>query len=63
MYLDLQAGKTARSMEAKNGEADIVIVAACGERAGEVRRNLKRVPGTGRPEDWKISDGENHHYL
>ena len=31
-------------MEAKNGEADIVIVAACGERAGEVVEILKEFP-------------------
>ena len=29
----------------------------------EVLSSLKRVPGTGGPEDRQISDGENHHYL
>ena len=39
------AGKTVRQhMEAKNGEVDIVIVAACGERAGEVVEILKEFP-------------------
>ena len=39
------AGKTVlQHMEAKNGEADIVIVAACGERAGEVVEILKEFP-------------------
>jgi len=39
------AGKTVlQHMEAKNGEADIVIVAACGERAGEVVEVLKEFP-------------------
>ena len=39
------AGKTVlQHMEAKNGEADIVIIAACGERAGEVVEVLKEFP-------------------
>ncbi|MCF0228481.1 MAG: V-type ATP synthase subunit A [Parasporobacterium sp.] len=39
------AGKTVlQHMEAKNGEADIVIVAACGERAGEVVEILQEFP-------------------
>ena len=39
------AGKTVlQHMEAKNGEVDIVIVAACGERAGEVVEILKEFP-------------------
>lgn len=39
------AGKTVlQHMEAKNGEADVVIVAACGERAGEVVEILKEFP-------------------
>ena len=39
------AGKTVlQHSEAKNGEADIVIVAACGERAGEVVEILKEFP-------------------
>ena len=39
------AGKTVlQHMEAKNGEADIVIVAACGERAGKVVEILKEFP-------------------
>ncbi|MDD5939780.1 MAG: V-type ATP synthase subunit A [Lachnospiraceae bacterium] len=39
------AGKTVlQHMEAKNGEADIVIIAACGERAGEVVEILKEFP-------------------
>ena len=60
-------------MEAKNGEADIVIVAACGERAGEVVEILKEFPEledpkTGRSlmersENRQIPDGTYHHYL
>ena len=39
------AGKTVlQHMEAKNADVDIVIVAACGERAGEVVEVLKEVP-------------------
>ncbi len=39
------AGKTVlQHLEAKNAEADIVIVAACGERAGEVVEILKEFP-------------------
>lgn len=39
------AGKTVlQHLEAKNSEADIVIVAACGERAGEVVEILKEFP-------------------
>jgi V/A-type H+-transporting ATPase subunit A len=39
------AGKTVlQHMEAKNGEADIVVIAACGERAGEVVEILKEFP-------------------
>jgi len=39
------AGKTVlQHMEAKNSEADIVIVAACGERAGEVVEVLTEFP-------------------
>ncbi len=39
------AGKTVlQHMEAKNSEADIVIIAACGERAGEVVEVLKEFP-------------------
>ena len=39
------AGKTVlQHMQAKNGEADVVIVAACGERAGEVVEILKEFP-------------------
>lgn len=39
------AGKTVlQHSEAKNGEADVVIVAACGERAGEVVEILKEFP-------------------
>ena len=39
------AGKTVlQHMQAKNSEADIVIVAACGERAGEVVEVLKEFP-------------------
>lgn len=39
------AGKTVlQHMEAKNSEVDIVIVAACGERAGEVVEVLKEFP-------------------
>ncbi|MGI6020120.1 MAG: V-type ATP synthase subunit A [Lachnospiraceae bacterium] len=39
------AGKTVlQHTEAKHGEADIVIVAACGERAGEVVEILKEFP-------------------
>ncbi len=39
------AGKTVlQHMEAKNGEADVVIIAACGERAGEVVEVLKEFP-------------------
>lgn len=39
------AGKTVlQHMEAKNAEVDIVIVAACGERAGEVVEVLKEFP-------------------
>lgn len=39
------AGKTVlQHMEAKNGEADIVIIAACGERAGEVVEVLTEFP-------------------
>ncbi|MDD6451247.1 MAG: V-type ATP synthase subunit A [Lachnospiraceae bacterium] len=39
------AGKTVlQHMEAKNGEADIVVIAACGERAGEVVEVLKEFP-------------------
>ncbi len=49
------AGKTVlQHMEAKNADVDIVIVAACGERAGEVVEVLKEFPEltdprTGRP--------------
>lgn len=40
------AGKTVlQHMEAKNADVDIVIVAACGERAGEVVEVLKEFPG------------------
>ena len=39
------AGKTVlQHMEAKNADVDIVIVAACGERAGEVVEGLKEFP-------------------
>ena len=39
------AGKTVlQRMEAKNADVDIVIVAACGERAGEVVEVLKEFP-------------------
>ena len=39
------AGKTVlQHMEAKNAAADVVIVAACGERAGEVVEVLKEFP-------------------
>ena len=39
------AGKTVlQHMEAKNGEVDVVIIAACGERAGEVVEVLKEFP-------------------
>ncbi len=39
------AGKTVlQHMEAKNADVDIVIVAACGERAGEVGEILKEFP-------------------
>ena len=39
------AGKTVlQHMEAKNADVDIVIVAACGERAGEVVEALKEFP-------------------
>ena len=39
------AGKTVlQHMEAKNADVDIVIVAACGERAGEVVEVLKEFP-------------------
>ncbi len=39
------AGKTVlQHMEAKNAEVDIVVVAACGERAGEVVEVLKEFP-------------------
>ena len=39
------AGKTVlQHMQAKNSEVDIVIVAACGERAGEVVEVLKEFP-------------------
>ena len=39
------AGKTVlQHMEARNSEVDIVIVAACGERAGEVVEVLKEFP-------------------
>ncbi|MBR5731406.1 MAG: V-type ATP synthase subunit A, partial [Firmicutes bacterium] len=39
------AGKTVlQHLEAKNSEADVVIVAACGERAGEVVEILKEFP-------------------
>ena len=39
------AGKTVlQHMEAKNADVDIVIVAACGERAGEVGEVLKEFP-------------------
>ncbi len=39
------AGKTVlQHMEAKNADVDIVIVAACGERAGEVVEILKEFP-------------------
>ena len=39
------AGKTVlQNMEAKNADVDIVIVAACGERAGEVVEVLKEFP-------------------
>ena len=39
------AGKTVlQHMEAKNGEADIVVIAACGERAGEVVEVLTEFP-------------------
>ena len=39
------AGKTVlQHMEAKNADVDIVIVAACGERAGEVVEVLKELP-------------------
>ena len=39
------AGKTVlQHMEAKNADVDIVIVAACGERAGEVVEVLKECP-------------------
>ena len=39
------AGKTVlQHMEAENGDVDIVIVAACGERAGEVVEVLKEFP-------------------
>ncbi len=39
------AGKTVlQHMEAKNSEADVVIIAACGERAGEVVEVLKEFP-------------------
>ena len=39
------AGKTVlQHMEAKNAEVDIVIIAACGERAGEVVEVLKEFP-------------------
>ncbi|MCR4675792.1 MAG: V-type ATP synthase subunit A [Sphaerochaetaceae bacterium] len=39
------AGKTVlQHMEAKNAEVDVVIVAACGERAGEVVEVLKEFP-------------------
>ena len=39
------AGKTVlQHLEAKNADADVVIVAACGERAGEVVEILKEFP-------------------
>ena len=39
------AGKTVlQHLEAKNSDADVVIVAACGERAGEVVEILKEFP-------------------
>ncbi len=39
------AGKTVlQHMEAKNSEVDVVIIAACGERAGEVVEVLKEFP-------------------
>ena len=39
------AGKTVlQHLEAKNSEADVVIIAACGERAGEVVEILKEFP-------------------
>jgi V/A-type H+-transporting ATPase subunit A len=39
------AGKTVlQQITSKNAEVDIVIVAACGERAGEVVETLKEFP-------------------
>jgi len=49
------AGKTVlQQLTSRHAEADIVIIAACGERAGEVVETLKTFPGiidprTGRP--------------
>jgi V/A-type H+-transporting ATPase subunit A len=52
------AGKTVLQHSlAKHSEADVVIVAACGERAGEAVEVFQRFSGTGRPSYGQIPDG------
>ena len=58
------AGKTVlQHMEAKNGEADIVIVAACGERAGEVVEILKEFPELEDPKTGRSLMETYYHHL
>ena len=58
------AGKTVlQHMEAKNADVDIVIVAACGERAGRGRRGPQGISRVDRPAHGPLADGAYHHHL
>ena len=58
------AGKTVlQQVMSRHAEVDVVIVAACGERAGEVVETIRELPDAPGPPYRSNADGANHHHL
>ena len=58
------AGKTVlQHTTSKYADVDIVIIAACGERAGEVVETLTEFPELVDPKDRAFPDGAHHYHL
>ena len=58
------AGKTVlQQITSRHADVDIVIIAACGERAGEVVETLREFPELTDPRTGKQPDGAHHHHL
>ena len=58
------AGKTVlQQLTSRHADVDVVIIAACGERAGEVVETLREFPGAHRPAHGPQPHGAHRHHL